>query len=322
MAARHYAGGTGAVRPGLLMPVRSAVRLAAVAFLAAVAGVVLPAPSATAAMCGTSAGVSVVVDFSELGGSIATTCVAGGGGDSAAASFEVDHDLTRVQQFPGAVCKVDDTPADAQCHSMPPTDAYWGLFWSNGSGGWVYSSEGVDSLDIPDGGSVAFAWQDGGDLDYPGVAAPQRAEEQPSSSPSPSSGSSNGGSSGGGSSGPVPGGGPSGAPAPVASPTSGAPSSDSATAAGDGAGGKGDRGGKNKGDQDDESSASASASPSGSSSGSPSARPSDDPSDAIPTADPLTADDDGLPSWVAPVAIAGLFGLAGVAALIRRRTRA
>ena len=38
---------------------------------------------------------------------------------------------------------------------MPPTNAYWGLFWSNGtSGTWAYASEGVDSLSVPAGGSV------------------------------------------------------------------------------------------------------------------------------------------------------------------------
>ena len=48
------------------------------------------------------------------------------------------------------------------CVSTPPANAYWGLYWSNGtSGSWSYSSLGVGSLTVPAGGSVAFAWQGG-----------------------------------------------------------------------------------------------------------------------------------------------------------------
>ena len=44
--------------------------------------------------------------------------------------------------------------------NTPPTNAYWGLCWSDGTAAsWTYSSEGVDSLDVPEGGSVAFSWQ-------------------------------------------------------------------------------------------------------------------------------------------------------------------
>lgn len=312
------------------MPVvRRLPRLVAAAALAAAAGVVLPATPSSAATCSGDTGVSVVVDFSLIGGGVVTGCVADGGGDAAASLFEVDHDLTRVQQFPGAVCKVDNTPADAACQNMPPTDAYWGLFWSDGSGGWVYSSEGVDSLDVPDGGSVAFAWQDGGDRDYPGVAAPQTADEpSPSPSPSPTGGGSGGGSggSGGGSAGssgasdPTAAPGSTSAPSPTASGSTsgdtggtGAPGGHGGNAGHDGPGAKhGDEG--DKGDRADERET-VSASPTDG----PTDDPGDDPSDAVPVADPPSADDDGLPAWVAPAGIAVLFGVAGVVALVRRR---
>ena len=43
-----------------------------------------------------------------------------------------------------------------------PTDAYWGLWWSDGqSGSWSYSPSGAGSLTVPEGGYVAFAWQSG-----------------------------------------------------------------------------------------------------------------------------------------------------------------
>jgi hypothetical protein len=196
---------------------------------------------------------------------------------------------------------------------MPPTDAYWGLFWSDGSGGWVYSSEGVDALSIPDGGSVAFAWQDGGARDQPGVAPPQHASEQPSPSPSPD-GDDDGGGNGDQGHGP--------GPASPSSTTSSAAPTGSASASpapdqteqarGD-TGDKGDRkkrrdrGGK-AGDAGQEAE------------GSPS--PEADPSDAVPKASepPAGSGDGGLPAWVAPVGIAALFGVAGAVALLRRRS--
>lgn len=308
------------------MPVvRRLSRLVASAALAAAAGVVLPASPSWAATCSGDTGVSVVVDFSKLGGGVATGCVADGGGDTAASLFEVDHDLTRVQQYPGAVCKVDNTPADAACQNMPPTDAYWGLFWSDGSGGWVYSSEGVDSLDVPDGGSVAFAWQDGGDRDYPGAAAPQTADEpspSPSASPSPTGSGGGSGGSGGGSGGGTSG---SGGSDPSTSPTA-AGTSPTAQAtevggagegadrsAGDGKKGKNRKDGKGDRGGDEESSSAASPT------STPSDDLTDDPSDAVPVADPPSAADEGLPAWVAPAGIAALFGVAGVVALVRKR---
>ena len=319
------------------MSVRRAARLVAAAALAAAATVAAPAVPASAATCDSDTGVSVVVDFTSLGGGIAATCVADGGGDSAGTILEVHHDLTRVQQFPGAVCKVDGTPADAQCQTMPPTNAYWGLFWSDGSGGWVYSSEGVDSLDIPEGGSVGFAWQDGGDRDQPGIAPPQ-AEDEPSSSPSPSGGSSGGSSGGdgqnGGSSGTSGGTGgtggssssPSGSPSDsqTASPT-GTPSAAETDGAKDGTGEKGDRSDEDQGGRkgDGKKGDRGRAEPD-ETEGTDAASPTDDPSDAVPaSAEPPAGSDDGdLPRWVAPAAIAGLFGVAGVIALIRRRSAA
>jgi hypothetical protein len=191
--------------------VRYAVpRLFAALFLAGV-GIVPVAGPPAAATGSSDSGVSVVVDFSKVGGGVVTTCVEGGGGDSAAQLLEVDHALTRDQAYPGVVCKIDGAPADAECRNMPPANAYWGLFWSDGHGGWKYSSQGVDSLDVPAGGSVGMAWQDGGTNDVPGAAPPQHSSSQPSSSPSsqpsssPSSkpagggaGSGGGASSGGG----------------------------------------------------------------------------------------------------------------------------
>jgi len=65
----------------------SAVRLAAATVLVAAVGLALPAAPASAATCSSGAGVTVVVDFHELGGGAQTACVADGGGKSGTALF-------------------------------------------------------------------------------------------------------------------------------------------------------------------------------------------------------------------------------------------
>ena len=160
---------------------RHVVRLAAAVLVTAAAGVVgLPAP-AHAATCGTASGVTVVVDFHQLGG-VQTACDADGAGEYAAAQFtDVGHTLTYVQGQ-AFVCQVDGAPS-TQCVRTPPATAYWSLWWSDGkSGTWTYASVGVASLKVPDGGYVALSWQKGGAQAPPRVT-PTSHSPSPSSSP-------------------------------------------------------------------------------------------------------------------------------------------
>ena len=128
--------------PQRVADVTSVIRLAASAVLAAGGLVLLPATSQAAAC--ESGGVTVVVDYSRSGGNgTETTCVVAGGGDTASELFgAAGHELTRVQRQPGAVCRVDGLRTQDACVNMPPADAFWGLFWSDGDGGWVFSRRG------------------------------------------------------------------------------------------------------------------------------------------------------------------------------------
>lgn len=171
---------------------RGLARLVAGALVALAAGSGLLAGTgpAQAATCEAADGVSVVVDFGDLGGGVQTACDAGGGGRKAATLFvESGFPLAYVQRQPGFVCRVSGVPADDPCVNTPPTDAYWGLFWSDGTDGkWSYASLSVGSLKVPDGGYVAFAWQAGGGRRLPGVAptahgSPTSSPTSPSSSP-------------------------------------------------------------------------------------------------------------------------------------------
>jgi hypothetical protein len=295
----------------------------AAAALLAVAATVLPgvtvAPAAAAA-CTDAGGITVVVDPGSLPGSLSQTCVASGGDDGAALFAAAGHTLERVQRFPGAVCKVDNQPESAGCVNMPPTNAYWGLFWSNGtSGSWVYASEGVDSLSVPAGGSVAFAWQASSSRRNPAAAPPDHDGSDPGDDGSGGSGGGTGGGTGGstggssgGSGGSTGGGSDDGKPSasPSDSPTAGESASPRERAR--------DR------DRDRDPEAASSDGPPDEESGS--AEPTDDATVlpgaegqdvAAPASHAVT--DGGLPLWLVGLAALGLLGVGTVVVVARRR---
>ncbi|HXH79784.1 hypothetical protein [Nocardioides sp.] len=170
-------------------PAGSVRRLvAAILVMAATSAVLVGVSSpATAAACSTSSGVSVVVDFSGVTSGLRSACVAGGADQPAsdvvaAAGFRVDY----VQRQPGFLCRIDGVPASDPCVNTPPSNAYWGLFWSDGKDGvWHYSDFGVTSLQVPDGGYIGLAWQSG-TRRVPGQAATAHAVEEPSPTATPS----------------------------------------------------------------------------------------------------------------------------------------
>ncbi|MGA8845163.1 MAG: hypothetical protein WB471_00935 [Nocardioides sp.] len=102
----------------------------------------------------------MVVEFNQLGGRDLRGCDEAGGGRTASQLLgRQGVSLTYVQRQPGFLCSLDGVPADDACVNTPAEDAYWSLWWSDGSAaGWRYASTGVDSLAIPDGGSLALVW--------------------------------------------------------------------------------------------------------------------------------------------------------------------
>ena len=275
------------------------VRLAAAAL--AVAGAGLVAPSlAQASTCGTASGVSVVVDFHQLGGGVRTSCDAGGAGKYADAQFaDVGHVLTYVDNEP-FVCQVDGAP-DRTCPRTPPANAYWSLWWSDGkSGEWEYASLGVTSLKVPNGGYVALSWQGQSSQAKPGVPPTAHTSSSPSPSPShhPSQTSS-----------PRPSADPGQAPSSVPGPTSA--TSDSATPA--------TTGGHSKQHADPSKAGRSEDKPSHGADRTDAAEPLGQV-DRTAARDDGGSDSGGLPGWVAPVAIAVLFVGAGAIVLTRRKT--
>lgn len=141
---------------------RAAILLPAALFLGGVGAGPAHAEPTHAGACVAGHGVSVTVEPGSLGGAARTVCEPDGGGRSAATLFgDAGWPLTRVGSQPSFVCRVAGQPASASCAHVPPANAYWALWWSDGHSAWVYSSLGVDSLTVPDGGAVAFTWVDG-----------------------------------------------------------------------------------------------------------------------------------------------------------------
>lgn len=289
--------------------------------LAAAAILAAPAAPSFAAACADRGGVTVVVDFHQLGGGLHQVCDGDGGGKTAATIFtDNGFPLTFVQRFPGAVCRVSGKPAEEPCVDMPPETAYWVLYWADGKGStWTYSSLGATSLRIPAGGSVAFSWSQGGRTN-PGVGPtvhPDEPTPTPQSQQTQESAGAGGGGTGGGS---RPGKRETRKPAPT--PTRAATPTPSATAP----------------------TASATPRPSrtprkpprsrGSTpSATPVATPTEAPSTAVaaPSASPAAAEPvsqtaadadsgGGVPGWLPPVLIAVLAAVAGAVARARRRS--
>ena len=163
------------------------------AFLAALLSLLgvglVPTPAqAAGGRCAEGTGVTVVVDPGPLGGGIGVGCVPGGAGQPGsqvvpAAGFP----LTYVSGAP-FVCRIGGSPgADTEdCSGTPPADAYWGLFWSDGDPAtWTYASVGITGLEVPEGGSIGWRWQDGGARDLPGAApTAEPPADEPSQEPS------------------------------------------------------------------------------------------------------------------------------------------
>lgn len=282
-------------------------RVAVAATLAAAAYAATPIAPAAAAGCSTADGVTVVVDFHALGGGVQSACVPDGGGDKASSLFPAaGFGLTYVQRQPGFVCRVAGKPADNPCVNTPPADAYWGLYWSDGeSGSWTYSSMGVGGLSVPDGGSVAFSWHGGGSAP-PGTSPAVHAEPSATPTPTqqPTTKPTRQPSSAPGSTGqPADASDPSDPSAPTAtSPTESASASAEASAK------PGRKKQRPEGERPSPSASATEPSPSGT-----------DDSVVATSAEPSDPADDGLPAWVAPLAVLVLFGAAGGVALVRRR---
>jgi len=113
------------------------------------------AAPAYAAACGGQKGVTVVVDFTKLGGKVKTACDADSPATGLAALTGAGFTYTFVPRQPGFVCTIDKKPNP--CNGAP-TKAYWSYWHAKPDGKWVYSSTGAGSYDPAPGTVQGWAF--------------------------------------------------------------------------------------------------------------------------------------------------------------------
>jgi len=112
------------------------------------AAVLLPAHAATAATdgaCPDDDGVTVVVDFQELGGGTVVRCAPGPQASGLAALEQAGFTIEGTASWGTAVvCRIDGrpVPADEPCTGYPPVSAYWSYWQAAAGGSWGYASTG------------------------------------------------------------------------------------------------------------------------------------------------------------------------------------
>lgn len=125
-----------------------------------------PLQPAEAAACSGSTGVTVVVDFTALGGSIVTACDPTDPATGLAALTGAGFTYAFVPRYPGFICTINAKPNP--CNGAPAT-AYWSYWHASPGGTWSYSDLGAGSYN-PAAGSVE-GWSFGAGT-APGISPP------------------------------------------------------------------------------------------------------------------------------------------------------
>ncbi|QDQ15102.1 hypothetical protein [Streptomyces spectabilis] len=195
-----------------------AIRAFAAALGLLVASAVLgvgPGPAASAAavdtgrghagFCRNGEGVTVVVDFRELGGTTLVRCAVGSQRTGLAALKDAGIQVTGTNRWGESfICRLEGKPgADREpCLDTPPAKAYWSYWHASDGGRWTYSQYGATYRTPPKGSFEG--WSFSLDRDQGEAPAPRVAPRRPAA---PGSGGGGGAGGGGHTGGGKPGGG-------------------------------------------------------------------------------------------------------------------
>jgi hypothetical protein len=150
--------------------------------------------------CTDDAGVTVVVDFRELGGDVVVRCASGPGGQGftglealTGAGLSVAGTQRWGMQF---VCRIQGRPTAHEdlaipgddsyhedCGDTPPDTAYWTYWYAPNGGSWRYSSISAASRSTIRGGFEGWSFHLGSAAPQPPPVAPRHAVAAPTSSP-------------------------------------------------------------------------------------------------------------------------------------------
>ncbi|WP_425518040.1 hypothetical protein [Polymorphospora rubra] len=137
-------------------PRRAATTLAALLLAGAGATVgAAPAHAAgTAGYCPDANGVTVIVDFRELGGATIIRCAPGNQATGLAALKNAGIQITGTARWgEGFICRIEGRPGPQSepCIDTPPASAYWSYWHAPNGGTWSYSQFGVLNRTPPPG---------------------------------------------------------------------------------------------------------------------------------------------------------------------------
>lgn len=133
--------------------------LVAVAVVAASSSLLFGAPAAADEWydgpCTDNVGVTVVIDFQELGGGVNVRCAPGPVTSGLDALDRAGIAWEPPLREPGFVCRIAGQPGPDReaCGVTPPATAYWGYWIAPRGGAWCYSNTGAGNR-VPPPGSV------------------------------------------------------------------------------------------------------------------------------------------------------------------------
>lgn len=161
------------------------------------------APDSYAGPCTDDLGVTVVVDFQQLGGATVVRCAPGSNGQPfqgsglqafQAAGIQIagtsQHGLSVVCRVNGRPAADEELPIPGdehyteQCVKMPPAAAFWSYWQADNGGSWTFSQLGVTGSTARAGGFEALSFSLNS-TSAPPRTAPSRPAPEPSPPPPP-----------------------------------------------------------------------------------------------------------------------------------------
>ncbi|WP_410563407.1 hypothetical protein [Amycolatopsis sp. cmx-4-61] len=158
----------------------------ALLFGAAFVGAAPASAAGTDGPCPDGGGVTVVVDFGDLGPAPLIRCAAGTPANGIAALQEAGIEVAGSQKYGLAVaCRINGKPGPdvESCAGMPSATAYWSYWHAPAAGGtWTSSQEGAQTAKPAPGGFEGWAFarpKSANDLPAPPRVPPVRQAASP-----------------------------------------------------------------------------------------------------------------------------------------------
>ncbi|MFD5568970.1 hypothetical protein [Streptomyces cadmiisoli] len=168
-------------------------------FVTAPAAYAIDPSRGTPGYCPNANGVTVIVDFQELGGTTLVRCAPGEQATGLTALKNAGIQIAGTNRWGEAfICRIEAKPGPESepCIDTPPASAYWSYWHAPNGGNWTYSQWGVMNRKPPPGSfeGWSFSKDKTSTTNPPPRISPVRPVSGP---PSGSGGSGNSGGSGG-----------------------------------------------------------------------------------------------------------------------------